>query len=66
MSQAKDEVRLKREGSDAIWRVLGLVDAHLANQPQQTLHAIDGGLFTIAELRQHVKAARRLLPREKP
>lgn len=58
-------VTLLREHSDAVWRVLGLLDKFMATQPQKTLHAVDGGLFTIQELRQHLKAARKLLPKER-
>lgn len=59
------DVSLPREHSDAIWRVLGLLDKFMAGQPQLTLHAVDGGLITVKGLRQHLKAARMLLPKEK-
>lgn len=58
-------VTLPREQSDAVWRVLGLLDKFMATQPQKILHAVDGGLFTVQELRQHLKAARKLLPKER-
>lgn len=57
-------VTLPREHSDAIRRVLLLVDKYMGHQNQTTLHGIDGGLWTTKELRGHVKAVKKLLPRE--
>lgn len=41
-------------------RVLRLVDGYLSVMDQDTLHGYDGGMMTIAELRQHIKGALRL------
>jgi hypothetical protein len=58
-------VTLPREHSDAIRRVLGLVDKYMGHHDQATLYGIDGGLWTTKELRGHVKAVKKLLPRER-
>lgn len=58
-------VTIPREHSDAIRRVLLLVDRYMGHQNQTTLHGIDGALWTTKELREHVKAVKKLLPRER-
>ena len=57
-------VTLPREHTDALRRVLLLVDRFMGHTHLDTLYAIDGALWTGRELRQHVRAVRKLLPRE--
>lgn len=48
----------------AIRRVLVLLDGYMSTEQQDTLLAWDGGWMTWRELRQHAKAAIKLLPRD--
>jgi hypothetical protein len=59
-------VPVPREHSDALRRVLLLVDMFIGHGNLDTLYALDGGLWTARELRKHVRAVRKLLPRESP
>lgn len=45
----------------AVRRVLKLVDGYLSTQPKDTLLAWRGGVMTWGELRQHLKAAEKLM-----
>lgn len=49
----------------AVRRVLELLDGYMSVQkPQHRLMAWEGGLMTWAEIREHAKAAIKLLPKE--
>lgn len=47
----------------AIRRVLVLLDGYMSTENQDALLAWDGGMMTWRELRQHAKAAIKLLPK---
>jgi hypothetical protein len=51
------------EEAEAVCRVLKLLDGYMSvMKPQYALHAWNGGCMTIAELREHARAAIELLP----
>ena len=49
-----------RDLSTAV-EVLLLIDGYMSNMPQERLHAFDGGVMTMAELRERVQSAITLL-----
>lgn len=54
---------MKKAEKDAVRRVLILVNGYMSTLPQDTLTAWDGGMMTWGELRQHVKAAMKIMGR---
>jgi len=59
-------VELRADHVAAVRRVLVLLDGYLSTEKPDTLTAWDGGWMTYRELRQHAKAAIKLLPITSP
>lgn len=55
---------MKRAEKQAVLRVLKLVDGYVSTQDQRLLLAWNGGTMTWGELRQHLKAAIKLMRRD--
>lgn len=59
---SKRKFTMPMDDAEAVCSVLKLLDGYMSGMPQHVLHAWNGGAMTVSEMREHAKAAIKLLP----